>query len=127
MLNSNGKVRLPLVVGAVGVALGLVVIVAVGPFVYQCKVHPMAKLNNAVGTGLSWTEVNARFEQYADHHDGPDLEFVKGDSVSPNQYFAPSTAVNFLHLYDWFLLDDLQLTVWFDSQQTVVGSQFVCE
>lgn len=102
------------------------IVAGIGIFYYNYNLSPPAKLRNKIQIGQSYNQVKVLFEDYEDNYKGQD-EMVISEGVS-----KPISGLNqkspkgkYLHLYHWILLDDLQLTVYFNEKDVVQHIEYI--
>ena len=103
-------------------------VVIPGPPLYGCFAHPLARLDRRVSNDMGWAQADSAFAAYAARHgDEDDLQFVRTIRDVPIKESTPRGAEMQLYLYDWFFMDDLQLTAWFDGNGELLGTFYLCD
>ena len=110
----------------VAVLVGVLTLSA-GASVYQCQLHPMARLSRELHRGDRYTDVAGRFSTYMNQHATAEAQFNAFEDDAPLLGPDSVTRPKGLGLYDVSIADDLQLTARFDSGGALVETLFICD
>ena len=118
-MRTSLKAALVILISAV-----ILLLSGVGIIYYNHHFSPLAKLRNKITTGQDFELVFPQFKAVAEKYKNDEIQFNHGVIDKANPEGIPA-GTKFLHLYHWVLLDDIQLTVYFDKANKVIKIDFI--
>lgn len=97
-----------------------------GIFYYNYNLAPPAKLMKQIKNGQSYQEVYSLVLQYENKYkNDPDVSVSVGDTDLLTATALKIPKGKYIHIYHDSFADDLQLTIYFDTQGKVVDIEYV--
>lgn len=114
---------------ALGVVLGLLILVVSSPFLayaYNNYVFGLGRLARSIEIGDGYEEVYGKLAAYYESRKGkPQLQFVEYESTQDLRYTRDIPKAKVLAIYDLSVFSQVQLSLQFDEQERVADSLFV--
>ena len=106
----------------------LLLLIIMGSIYYNNNLSPVAKLKGKIYLGQTYEDVAALFDEHKEQYkNDQNIYFSNGLTKKrwPKRSELPTG--KYTHLYQWCLMDDLQLTVYFDKNNKVSHVDFISD